>query len=406
MKILYFHQYFNTTEMAGGTRSYEMAKCLVAADHEVHIITTWREPTEKTDWWQESIDGIEVHWLPVRYDNTMSFAGRIGAFFKFALKAGQRGCRIGGDLVFATSTPLTIILPGYRAARRLRTPLVFEVRDLWPKLPIAMGALKNPLTRWLAICLERFAYARSDAIVALSPGMAEGVIQLGYPEDKITIIPNGCDLDLFTPSEVAANKFRTKHPELGTGQIILYAGTLGRINGVGYLAQLAHLMKDRFPEVRFVTIGHGSEAERTHQLAKQLGVLDVNFFQYPAMSKQELVGAFAAASVSCSLFIDLPAMWANSANKFFDTLASGTAVAINYQGWQADLIDEHECGVVLNADPDKAADDLSLLLSDREALAETGRRARQLAQVRFSRDKLGQEFVSVLQNAYDKSRQV
>ncbi|MFQ1702711.1 glycosyltransferase family 4 protein [Loktanella agnita] len=404
MKVLYFHQYFNTPKMAGGTRSYEMARRLIAAGHEVHIITTWREPTHKNDWWHETIDGIDVHWLPVKYSNTMSYTSRIAAFFKFAVKAGQRGCRIGGDLVFATSTPLTIILPGFRAARKLRAPLIFEVRDLWPELPIAMGALKNPLTRWLALRLERFAYTRSDRIIALSQGMADGIAQAGYPKDKIIIIPNGCDLDLFAEPKIAATQFRANHPELGTGPIVLYAGTFGHINGVGYLAELACFMIDKMPAVRFVAIGNGVEVEKTRQRAKQLGVLDANFFQYPAMPKQELVGAFSAASVSCSLFIDLSEMWANSANKFFDTLASGTAIAINYQGWQADLIRDHACGVVLDADPAKAVNDLYSFLKDKETLADAGKRAQQLARKQFSRDQLGQDFVAVLQNAYDEIR--
>ena len=42
-------------------------------------------------------------------------------------------------------------------------------------------------------------YARAKHIIALSPGMKEGIICTGVPADKVTVIPNGSDLDLFSP---------------------------------------------------------------------------------------------------------------------------------------------------------------------------------------------------------------
>src|SRR5690606_7968658 len=133
--------------------------------------------------------------------------------------------------VFASSTPLTIALPGVYAARPRRVPMVFEVRDLWPQVPIAMGALRNPLARCVARALERFAYRNATRVVALSPGMAEGVVSTGYPAEHVVTIPNSADLELFRPDESRARSFRQRHPELGSGKIVLYAGTLGLANG-------------------------------------------------------------------------------------------------------------------------------------------------------------------------------
>jgi hypothetical protein len=87
LTILYLHQYFNTPNMAGSTRSYEMARRFVAQGHEVHMITSWREHSENHDWFVERIDGIHVHWLPVEYSNEMSFRERTRAFVKFSYKA-------------------------------------------------------------------------------------------------------------------------------------------------------------------------------------------------------------------------------------------------------------------------------------------------------------------------------
>ena len=127
MKIIYLHQYFNTPNMSGGTRSYEMAKRLVLKGHDVHMITSLREPTQNRSWFTSNIDGIKVHWLPVKYTNKMSFQRRIKSFFQFAIKSSLKAASIKADIIFATSTPLTIALPAVYASKKQNIPLVFEV---------------------------------------------------------------------------------------------------------------------------------------------------------------------------------------------------------------------------------------------------------------------------------------
>ena len=182
MKILYLHQYFNHPGMSGGTRSYETARRLVAMGHEVHIITSWRKNKKNKSWFETNVEGIHVHWLPINYSNKMNYNSRIKAFLKFAIFSTLKTISIKGDIIFATSTPLTIAIPAVFASKKLNIPLVFEVRDLWPELPIAMGAIRNPILKFLAKKLEYFAYKNSSSVIALSPGMRDGVIASGYPK--------------------------------------------------------------------------------------------------------------------------------------------------------------------------------------------------------------------------------
>ncbi|WP_344703199.1 glycosyltransferase, partial [Halomonas cibimaris] len=116
MRIIYLHQYFNTPEMSGGTRSYEMARRMVAAGHEVHMITAYREDDKPGEWFTTDEAGIQVHWYPVPYSNHMSYGQRIKAFFAFAFAARKKALALEGDIVFATSTPLTIAIPGVLAS--------------------------------------------------------------------------------------------------------------------------------------------------------------------------------------------------------------------------------------------------------------------------------------------------
>lgn len=404
MKIIYLHQYFNTANMSGGTRSYEMARRFVAWGHDVHMITTRRTLVKrKTGWLKENVDGINVHWLYVPYSNHMNFIERIKAFLHFALLAGPKAVSLKGDIVFATSTPLTIALPGVYAAKRLNVPMVFEVRDLWPELPIAVGALRDPLLVIAARWIERFAYKNSVRVVALSPGMADGVVQTGYPKDKVFVISNGCDIDLFQVREEVGKIFLEAHPDLKRGPLVVYTGTLGAINGVDYLVEIAHALQRIDSSVRFLIAGDGKEINLVKEKAARLGVLDKNFWMIPPVSKSEMPGLLSAATVATSLFIDLPEMWNNSANKFFDALAAGRPVAINYQGWQADLLEKSGSGIVIPAkDAARAAEILHAFLSDGDRLRIARRAAAQLARDQFSRDKLAKRLLSVLEEAHSE----
>ena len=385
--------------MQGGTRSYEMARRLVERGHQVTMVTSWREARDDRGWFVTDEDGIAVHWLPVPYGNEMSYAQRIQAFFRFAVASARRAATIEADVVFATSTPLTIALPGAWAARRRRRPMVFEVRDLWPEMPIAIGALRNPLAIWAARRLERFAYRNAARIVALSPGMAEGVVEAGYPQEQVSVIPNSCDLDLFSPDSEHGEPFRDAHPELGNGPIVLYAGALGRVNGVDYMAELAAACAEQAPQAQFIVLGSGSEAEVVRARATELGVLGRNFHMYPQVAKAEVTSAFAAASVVCSWVVDIPETEKNSANKFFDGLAAGRAIAINHGGWQADLLRESDTGLALSRNVTEAAHEIAQWLNDPNRLNSAGQRARALGEARFARDALAAELETVLLQA-------
>ena len=390
LRIVYLHQYFNTPEMAGGTRSYEMARRWAAAGHDVHLITSRREGATARggSWDTELIDGVTVHWRTVRYDNAMGFARRVVAFATFAALAGPRARRLRPDVIFATSTPLTIIIPALVARLLRRTPIVFEVRDLWPELPIAVGALRHPIAKALARALEAVAYRSAHSVVALSPGMAAGVERSGVPQSRIVIAPNACDLDRFSVATGTGDAYRAGLSWLKGRRLVVYCGTVGAINGVDYLVTVAQELERRGDATALAVVGTGGDLRRVKNLAERAGVLNRNLYFLPPVAKAEVPQLLAAADACVSLFVPLSAMEANSANKFFDALAAGRPIVINYGGWQADLVTKHGIGLALPAtDIRMATKMLADFLADREGCAAAGRRARELGQAHFGRDE-------------------
>ena len=400
MRIIYLYQYFSLPNAPGSSRGYEMARRLVEAGHEVHMVTSDRSANAERGWQRSEAAGIQIHTLGVPYDNRMSFPRRIVSFGAFALAAMTKAHSLRGDVIFATSTPLTIAIPGAYAAKRGRVPMVFEVRDLWPEVPIALGALPHPAARGAARRLERFAYDNSTEIIALSEGMKAGVVRRGVPPERVTVIPNCSDIEIFDrpPEDVAA--FRASFPWLGDRPMLVYTGALGIVNGLRYAARLAAAVRKLDPEFRFVIIGEGREEEEVRAEAKALGVLDETFFMLPPMPKDEMAVATLAATVATSFVIDVPELWNNSANKFFDGFAAGVAFAVNHYGWQAELLEETGAGLVLHpTDIDEAARTLVSKVHDPVWLKNARAASRKLGRERFARDDLAAQLEQVLVRA-------
>lgn len=397
MRIVYLHQYFNTLSMPGGTRSYEIARRLKSLGHAVTVVTSARSQGRGFEWLVTDEDGVEVNWLPVPYSNHMGYGGRVRAFARFAYESAIRAATIPADLVFATSTPLTIAIPGVFAAKKLKVPMVFEVRDLWPEVPIAIGALKNPALRMSAQWLERWAYRNSEAVVALSPGMRDGVIRAGYDSARVAVIPNSSDNADFEVGEERRATWRAKRPWLGSRPLLTYPGTFGRINGVDYIVPIARRLKEIAPEVRILLVGEGSEKAAVQRLAAEAGVLDVNLFVEDSVPKAQMPDVFAGSDMICSFVIDIPELFANSANKVFDTFAAARPILINHGGWQAEIIGKTGCGLVTGGlSADAAAQLLADRLQDPVWLTQAGGAAKRLATERFDRDLLVDQLNEVL----------
>jgi len=389
MRLIYLHQYFTTPQMPGGTRSYEMARRMVARGHEVHMVTA--DASGRGRGWRETEEaGIHVHWCPVPNLRDRVYGRRLRAFLGFAWAAARKAAALPGDVVFATSTPLTIALPAVYAARRKGLPMVFEVRDLWPEMPIAMGVLRGRLPIAAARWLERFAYRHAAHVIALAPGMKEGIAATGCPEERITVVPNACDLERFRVPAQCGHEFRRRRAWLEDRPLVVYAGALGVANGVDYLARLAAATLPRDPEVRFLVVGSDREEKNLRATAKRLGVLGVNLFIEPAVAKAEMPVLVSAADLCTCLLLNVKELWTNSPNKLFDALAAGRPIAVNSRhGWAAEMIRQTGCGLVLDPeDLAQAAQDLVAALRDECWHRRARAAAAHLAETRFDRERL------------------
>lgn len=397
MHVLYFHQHFSTPKGSAGTRSYEMAQALIRARHSVTMVcgsyaqgNTGLSMPFKKGRRRGAVDGIDVIEFALNYGNHMGFAQRLGVFLKFAVGSIGVTLREPADVVFATTTPLTAGIPGLFARWLKRKPFVFEVRDLWPELPKAMGVITNPVVLWLMSLLEWASYRSADRLVGLSPGIVEGIAARGVDKSRIAMVPNGCDLDLFAAPEDAWRPSGVRDDQL----LAIFTGTHGNANGLDSVLNAAAVLKERGrDDIRIALVGQGREKPKLIAEAEERGLDNVLFLD--SVPKTKLTGLMAGADLGLQVLRNVPAFYfGTSPNKFFDYISAGLPVLNNYPGWLAGLIGENDCGFAVPPDdPSAFADALIEAAEHRDALRLKGVNARELAQTRFARSELSEDWV-------------
>jgi glycosyltransferase involved in cell wall biosynthesis len=407
MHILYFHQYFATPAGKTGTRSYEFARALVNKGHKVSMVCvsqgedlgleTGMNGFAKTG----KVDGIDVIQFNLKYSNHQSLVQRARVFLCYALFSIYLALTMSYDLVFATSTPLTASIPGIFAKLLRRKPFVFEVRDLWPELPKAMGVVTNPLVLAGMSFLELFSYRAASACVGLSPGICEGIARRSPSGRKITMIPNGCDLDMFVPGKRESLKLSGIQ---NNDCVAVFTGAHGMANGLHAVLDAAAVIKKRGrSDIKLVFIGDGKLKPELVQRAKIEELTNCLFFE--PMPKKDLSKVVSCADVGLMILDNVPAFYyGTSPNKFFDYIASGLPVLNNYPGWLADMINEHNCGVAVPpGDSEAFADALCYMADHPEKRPEMSINARKLAEAKFDRNKLAAKFTNFLEAVYEKN---
>lgn len=390
MKLLYIVQYFRFPDETGSTRPYDLASSFVKKGVDVTVITSNEYGTQKEKWAYLEREGIKMHYLDCAYNNNMGFADRIKAFMRFFMNASKKALTIDYDLMLASSTPLTNGIPALVCKRKLKKPYVFEVRDVWPGVPIAMGYFKNKLAQNALYAFEKRIYKKASAIVPLSTGM-DANIKHRYPNDKSVVIPNISEVNRFADIQKTTD---ITVPE--GNKMVLYAGTMGNVNGIGYVVELAEKTLPMDPDLLYYIVGRGKEKDMLLKMAEEKGVLNKNFFIFDPVKKDDLPYLYSICTVGSSFVIDLPALWDNSANKFFDTLAAHKPMVINHRGWQADEIEKHNYGYVLPpVVTDEAAEKFVAYMNNTELLKQQGETAYKHAVEEYSLEVAVEKYMAI-----------
>lgn len=401
MKILYFHQYFKTRSGSGGTRSYEFAKHLVSKGHQVTVVYALSnnsksilEGAYKNGIRRGVFEGINLIELDLYYSSKLNFLNRSLVFLKYSLRSIKLVFTEKYDLIFATSTPLTAGIPGIIMKLFRKKKFVFEVRDLWPELPREMGVIKNKIVLSLMGFLEWLSYRSADACIGLSPGIVNGIKKRRKRKGDVAMIPNASDIDLFYPKE--QNKDIIPGC-LSSDFVAIFTGSHGIANGLNSVIDAAKEVHDRnITNIKFLFVGDGMEKEAIKRKVENLNLKNCIFID--PVSKEKLLQYLNASDLGLMILANIPAFYyGTSPNKFFDYLAAGLPILVNYPGWMSDIVNANKCGISVEPDnPKDFAEKIIHIYNRKSELDVMRKNARRVAENDFNRQKLCEEFEAFL----------
>lgn len=387
MKILYIHQYFKTPNEPGGTRSYWIAKKMIEDGYEVVMITTDSNPNEKKVK-RVNIDGIEVVYVPNDYDNKMGFIKRLKSFLSFMLKATKLALKEKDvSIVFATSTPLTVGIPALIKKKLQKVKYVFEVRDLWPEVPIQMGALNNQILKGIALKLEKVIYKNAEHVIALSPGMEEGVLRFDFMKGKTSMVPNMSKPDIFYSRDIDESKIKDFNIDLDKFNIVHF-GAMGIANGLDFIIKSAIYNKEiGRDDIHFHFFGKGKVE---HELIEQKEKFNLDNVHFHGAHPMDLLSHFVnACDASIVSFKNLPILKTNSPNKLFDSLSAGKPIIVNSSGWTKKMVEDNNCGFYVDPEkPEYLIKKLDIIMKDKTLMNKMGENSRRLSVEVFDKDLL------------------
>jgi glycosyltransferase involved in cell wall biosynthesis len=380
MKILLINQAFVSPNEPGHTRHYEMAQYLRSHGHELVIIAsdlnyqTGQRTVERRGLFAEQIiDGARVLRAYIYPALHRSYFWRVISFFSFMFSSVWAALTVKDvDLVMGTTPPIFQAVSAWFVALIRRKPFLLEVRDLWPEFGVSMGVLKNPVIIALARWLENFLYARATHILVNSPAYKEYMIGKGVPENKVTYIPYGTDVDMFNP-EVDGSSVRKK---LGLEDkfIVLYAGALGQANDIDTILRAAERLNLE-TKIRIVLFGDGKERARLESESERRKLTNITFAGVCPKKEMPLVIAFA--DVCLAILQDVPMFRTTYPNKVFDYMASARATVLVIDGVVRDVIEASNGGVFVQPGNDEQLANTILELSkDSQRVKQMGLNAR------------------------------
>jgi glycosyltransferase involved in cell wall biosynthesis len=400
VKVLIFHQYFGTSEHSGaGVRTYELGRRLVKRGDVVSIITGnsvyfsgTKLSRSRFPWTRQTVGGIEVLRVHIPFGGSHSLVPRILGFFWFIpLGLLAALCCRRPEVVVATSTPLTIGIPGYLLSRIRRVPFVLELRDLWPDCVVDWRVVRNQLLIRAAYWLESFLYRKSDKILAVTDGIRCQLIRKGISANKISVVTNASDLELFNPNSSQADLQGLGIP--AAAFVCIHAGSLGFANSVGFLLDVAEHLRET--TIHIVILGAGPQKAGLMKDAGNRKLGNIHFLnpvpktEVPAYLRRAQLG-IAAFRPGRLTHIFLP-------NKFFDYLACGLPVLVNFDGEARTYLETAGAGIYAAPEnPQLCAEKIKELAASRERLSAMAINARRLSENRFSWEHKAIEFREAL----------
>ena len=392
---------------APAARAAELARHWVVDGHEVAVLTgfpnhpTGVVPPEYRKQFRRLVtrevwNGVELvrTWL-LPFPNRKTYE-RMLNYGSFCVSSALTGLFVSKpDVLIATSPQLLVALSGWWIGALRRIPFVFEVRDLWPESLAAVGVSEgNSPLNWVLGKIAGFLYKRADHIVVVTDAFKAFLIEnWKVPVEKISVVENGVESDLFSPQAGAT----TKKKELGLeGKfLVCYIGTMGLAHGLETLIQAAEALQTASPQVRFLLVGEGADKERIENMARERGLGNMVFL---AQQPRQSIPLFISASDAGLVMLKKTELFKTVIpTKMLEFMSCARPILLAVDGQAREIMEAGGGGIFV--EPENVAqlvEAIQKLAADSNLCAALGESGRAHILEHFSRQQTAREYLKIL----------
>lgn len=406
MKIQYFSQFYKPESIAPSFRATENSKIWAEMGNEVTVFTGYPNyPTGKIfDGYdpvllsEEKINGVRVLRSKLvakpntsiirRLENALSY------FFFGLVNVILNNRKIGKDydVVLGTSGVIFNAWLAEIYAKIHHLPFIFEIRDITYVQMEAIGKSASSISvagmRWLELHLCK----KAKKVIVVTNGFKKTLIEDGVPETKIEVISNGVDVQQCKGAYNPDKKF-----------IMSYFGTLGISQNIFDTFEYAGTIALEIPEFAYLIIGEGAQKEKIQKKVESKGTSFIKML--PGMTSDELEPYYNETQLSVVTLKKTQNFKFTLPSKLFQIMGRGIAVLfIGPDGEAAELIRKYNAGIALTGTKEQ---DLQILRDFfknagwKEELKKMGANGRHAVEKHYSRKKLAENYLSILQECVD-----
>ncbi len=354
-------------------RTRAILRAQQALGWEVRGITGQRHSAEGPD--TEIVDGLTFHRTPGEASGPAGLREwrEIGALADAIGKLAQEW---RPDILHAHS-PALDGMAAIRAGRRLGIPVVYEIRAFWEDAAVGNGTgRENSIKYRLTRELENHVVREASHVVTICEGLRKDLVARGFDPQKISIMPNGVDLEMFG-NPVPRDPALAERLGLGDGPVIGFIGSFYDYEGLDDLIACMPMLIERHADARLLLVGGGPMADGLAAQAKASPAAHAICFA-GRVPHSEVENYYALTDIlayprKASRLTDLV-----TPLKPLEAMAQGKLVAASNVGGHRELVSDGETGTLFNADDPaacaKALADLLDRRDDWDAMREAARR--------------------------------
>lgn len=405
MKILFFSHYYSPEGNAPATRVSALCERWAKAGHDVTVVTCPPNVPSgivydgyRNARTSEVINGVKVERVKLYIAANKGAVKRMFNFVSYFCKALWTAlCLPRPDVVIATSPQIFCGYAGVWYKRLRRVPLVIEIRDIWPESMGAVGAHIPRFAYWALEKIEKTMYRACDRLVTVGEGYLERLAEKGVPREKMAIVMNGTDLEVYRP--MPKNEALLRTYGLDGKFVVSYIGTVGMACGLEVVLDaaevLSHKERKGRKEVVFVIVGDGAHRESLEAEAKRRGLENVVFTgRQPKSSMPDWVNTSDVSLVhlkKTELFTTV------MPSKIFESAGCKKPIIMGVDGYAKKLVMAAEAGMdMMPENAESLVDCVTRLAADPELCARLGENAYRNIALVHNRDRQAEEYLKEL----------